>query len=68
MTFYSGLSPSLVGIFPYAATNYFVYDGLRTTYRRSTGRQNVPTIPTLAFGAVAAAVSSTVTYPLEVSP
>lgn len=67
MTFYSGLSPSLVGIFPYAATNYFVYDGLRTTYRRSTGRQNVPTIPTLAFGAVAAAVSSTVTYPLEVA-
>lgn len=67
VAFYSGLSPSLVGVFPYAATNYFVYDGLRTTYCRSTGQQNVPTIPTLVFGAVAAAASSSVTYPLEVA-
>lgn len=65
--FYSGLSPSLVGVFPYAATNYFVYDGLRTAYCRSTGQQNVPTIPTLLFGAVAACASSAVTYPLEVA-
>lgn len=65
--FYSGLSPSLVGVFPYAATNYFVYDGLRGAYCRSTGQQNVPTLPTLVFGAIAAAASSTVTYPLEVA-
>eukprot|EP00249_Psilotum_nudum_P022564 c28566_g1_i2 orf=1117-2625(+) len=65
--FYSGLSPSLVGVFPYAATNYFVYDGLRTAYCQTTGQQNVPTIPTLYFGAVAAAASSSVTYPLEVA-
>lgn len=65
--FYSGLSPSLVGVFPYAATNYFVYDGLRTAYCRSTGQQNVPTMPTLLFGAVAASASSAVTYPLEVA-
>ncbi|KAI5071137.1 hypothetical protein GOP47_0013388 [Adiantum capillus-veneris] len=67
LAFYSGLSPSLVGVFPYAATNYFVYDGLRTAYRRSTGKNNVPTEATLVFGAVAAAASSAVTYPLEVA-
>lgn len=67
LAFYSGLSPSLVGVFPYAATNYFVYDGLRTAYCRSQQQQNVPTLATLAFGAVAAAASSAVTYPLEVA-
>ncbi|MCO5557028.1 hypothetical protein L7F22_010583 [Adiantum nelumboides] len=67
LAFYSGLSPSLVGVFPYAATNYFVYDGLRTAYRSSTGLKNVPTVATLVFGAVAAAASSAVTYPLEVA-
>ncbi|KAJ7518942.1 hypothetical protein O6H91_20G016400 [Diphasiastrum complanatum] len=64
--FYSGLVPSLVGVFPYSATNYFVYDGLRSTYRRATGNQSIPTVVTLLFGAVAAAASSTVTFPLEV--
>ncbi|KAH7300645.1 hypothetical protein KP509_24G073000 [Ceratopteris richardii] len=67
MAFYSGLTPSVVGVFPYAATNYFVYDGLRTAYCRSTGEKNVPTVPTLLFGAIAGAVSSAVTYPLEVA-
>ncbi|KAJ7518944.1 hypothetical protein O6H91_20G016400 [Diphasiastrum complanatum] len=65
--FYSGLVPSLVGVFPYSATNYFVYDGLRSTYRRATGNQSIPTVVTLLFGAVAAAASSTVTFPLEVA-
>ncbi|EFJ37138.1 hypothetical protein SELMODRAFT_23827, partial [Selaginella moellendorffii] len=64
---YAGLTPSILGVFPYAATNYFVYDGLRSAYHRATGKRHVPTGLTLLFGAVAAAASSAVTYPLEVA-
>lgn len=63
---YRGLPISLLGVFPYAATNYFVYDAVRGLYRRATGRDKVPTEVTLVFGALAASVSSAVTFPLEV--
>ena len=65
LAFYSGLTPSLIGVFPYAATSYFVYDALCSTYRRTMKMQSVPMIPTLTFGAISAATSSAVTYPLE---
>ncbi|CAH2061015.1 unnamed protein product [Thlaspi arvense] len=31
---YRGLAPSLIGVVPYAATNYFAYDSLRKAYRK----------------------------------
>lgn len=64
---YRGLLPSLVGVFPYAATNYFVYDSLRLAYRKAMKAENIPTVPTLLFGAIAASVSSSVTFPIEVA-
>eukprot|EP00897_Mesotaenium_endlicherianum_P004378 jgi/Mesen1/3969/ME000210S03204 len=64
---YRGLTPSLLGVFPYAATNYFVYDRLRTMYKRATKRASVPPGANFLCGAIAAAASSGVTFPLEVA-
>lgn len=64
---YSGLRPSVLGVFPYAAANYGVYAGLRSAYKRVTKKDYVPTVPTLLFGAAAASCSSALTFPLEVS-
>ncbi|CAI5930634.1 unnamed protein product [Closterium sp. NIES-64] len=66
LSLYRGIVPSLLGVVPYAATNYFVYDALRTAYRKATGREQVPNEATLLFGAAAASASSAVTFPLEV--
>lgn len=63
---YSGLRPSVLGVFPYAAANYGVYAGLRSAYKRVTKKDYVPTVPTLLFGAAAASASSALTFPLEV--
>ncbi|GAQ78624.1 mitochondrial substrate carrier family protein [Klebsormidium nitens] len=64
---YSGLRPSVLGVFPYAAANYGVYAGLRSAYKRVTKKDYVPTVPTLLFGAAAASCSSALTFPLEVA-
>ncbi|GJP71398.1 hypothetical protein CLOP_g2233 [Closterium sp. NIES-67] len=66
LSLYRGIVPSLLGVVPYAASNYFVYDALRTAYRKATGRDQVPNEVTLLFGAAAASASSAVTFPLEV--
>lgn len=31
---YRGLGPSLIGVIPYAVTNYFAFDSLKKAYRK----------------------------------
>lgn len=64
---YRGLAPSLIGVIPYAATNYFAYDTLRKAYRRISKQEKIGNIETLLIGSLAGAVSSTATFPLEVA-
>ncbi|CAN4115511.1 unnamed protein product [Withania somnifera] len=63
---YRGLTPSLIGVIPYAATNYFAYDTLRKAYRKIF-KEKIGNIETLLIGAAAGAISSTATFPLEVA-
>ena len=63
---YRGLAPSLIGVIPYAATNYFAYDTLRKAYRK-VFMEKIGNIETLLIGSLAGAISSTATYPLEVA-
>ncbi|KAK3409945.1 hypothetical protein EUGRSUZ_J02015 [Eucalyptus grandis] len=51
---YRGLAPSLIGVIPYAATNYFAYDTSRKAYRKF-------------FNIGTGAISSSATFPLEVA-
>lgn len=67
--FFSGLSPTLVGIVPYAGINFFVYEGLKGAYLRRHNKAENDSIPTmfrLAFGASAGLAAQTVTHPLDV--
>ncbi|KAL6954233.1 hypothetical protein U1Q18_045343 [Sarracenia purpurea var. burkii] len=64
---YRGLTPSLIGVVPYAATNYFAYDTLRKAYKKIFDREEIGNIATLLMGSTAGAISSTATFPMEVA-
>ncbi|XP_059658127.1 adenine nucleotide transporter BT1, chloroplastic/mitochondrial-like [Cornus florida] len=64
---YRGLTPSLIGVVPYAATNYFAYDTLRKAYRKIFKQEKIGNIETLLIGSAAGAISSSATFPLEVA-
>ncbi|KAI6680164.1 hypothetical protein NL676_034045 [Syzygium grande] len=64
---YRGLAPSLIGVIPYAATNYFAYDTLRKAYRKFFKQEQIGNIETLLIGSLAGAISSSATFPLEVA-
>ncbi|KAF9613206.1 hypothetical protein IFM89_006307 [Coptis chinensis] len=64
---YRGLTPSLIGVVPYAATNYFAYDMLQKAYRKVFKKEEINNLATLLIGSTAGAISSTATFPLEVA-
>lgn len=64
---YRGLTPSLIGVVPYAAANYFAYDTLRKAYKKVFSQEEIGNIATLVIGSAAGAISSTATFPLEVA-
>uniref|UniRef100_A0A0D9ZUS4 ADP,ATP carrier protein n=1 Tax=Oryza glumipatula TaxID=40148 RepID=A0A0D9ZUS4_9ORYZ len=64
---YRGLTPSLIGVVPYAATNYFAYDTLKKAYKKMFKTNEIGNVPTLLIGSAAGAISSTATFPLEVA-
>lgn len=64
---YKGLTPSLIGVVPYAASNYFAYDTLRKAYKKAFKKEEIGNIMTLLIGSAAGAISSSATYPLEVA-
>ncbi|KAK1298304.1 hypothetical protein QJS10_CPB14g01041 [Acorus calamus] len=64
---YRGLTPSLIGVIPYAATNYFTYDMLQKLYRKAFKKKDIDNVATLLIGSAAGAISSSATFPLEVA-
>ncbi|KAK1259768.1 hypothetical protein QJS04_geneDACA020068 [Acorus gramineus] len=64
---YRGLTPSLIGVVPYAATNYFTYDMLQKLYRKTFKKKDIGNVATLLIGSAAGAISSSATFPLEVA-
>lgn len=64
---YRGLTPSIIGVIPYAATNYFAYDTLRKAYKKAFKEEEIGSVTTLLIGSAAGAISSTATFPLEVA-
>ncbi|KAF8023314.1 hypothetical protein BT93_F0729 [Corymbia citriodora subsp. variegata] len=63
---YRGLGPSIIGVIPYAATNYFAYDTMRKAYRKVFKQEKIGNTETLLIGSAAGAISSSATFPLEV--
>ncbi|RZR92968.1 hypothetical protein BHM03_00021360 [Ensete ventricosum] len=64
---YRGLTPSLIVVMPYAATNYFAYDTLKKLYRKTFKTEEISNAAILLVGSAAGAISSTTTFPLEVA-
>ncbi|KAJ6848542.1 adenine nucleotide transporter BT1, chloroplastic/mitochondrial-like [Iris pallida] len=64
---YRGLTPSLIGVIPYAATNYYAYDTLKKAYKKAFKTEEIGNIATLMIGSAAGAISSSATFPLEVA-
>ncbi|KAF3453680.1 hypothetical protein FNV43_RR04121 [Rhamnella rubrinervis] len=64
---YRGLTPSLIGVIPYAATSYFAYDTLRKAYKKAFNQEEIGNVSTLLMGSAAAAISSGATFPLEMA-
>ncbi|KAI5674807.1 hypothetical protein M9H77_15171 [Catharanthus roseus] len=64
---YRGLTANLIGVIPYAATNYFVYDTLQKVCRKILKKEKISDIETLLIGSVAGAISCSATFPLEVA-
>jgi solute carrier family 25 phosphate transporter 23/24/25/41 len=64
--FYVGLTPSLLGIFPYAAIDLTIYDFLRTYYIKNYDALPTP-IFSLVCGAIASSVGQFVAYPLDLT-
>jgi solute carrier family 25 phosphate transporter 23/24/25/41 len=64
---YRGLCPSLIGVMPYAAMNYFAYDSMRKMYKTATKKQEIGHLQTMLMGSIAGVLSSTATFPLEVA-
>ncbi|KAG6553581.1 hypothetical protein Mapa_004495 [Marchantia paleacea] len=64
---YRGLGPSVVGVIPYAGTNYFAYDYLRTLYKKLCQTEHIGNLQTLLIGSAAGAIASSATFPLEVA-
>ncbi|KNC48017.1 graves disease carrier protein [Thecamonas trahens ATCC 50062] len=63
---YKGLSPTLVGIVPYAGLSFFTFDTLKEKARELLpAGQPLPVVASLACGAIAGLVSQTVTYPID---
>lgn len=63
MALYKGLVPTLLGIAPYAALNFALYDLAKTHFYEGGRPQGV--LSNLGLGAVTGTVAATVCYPLD---
>jgi len=71
LALYRGLTPTLLGVIPYAGTSFFTYETLKGyAVRRKGGDSKHPLLPSplerLASGAVAGLLGQTASYPLDI--
>ena len=71
MALYRGLTPTLLGVIPYAGTSFFTYETLKSwAVERKGGDALHPMLPSplerLAAGAVAGLLGQTASYPLDI--
>ena len=57
----------MIGVVPYAATNYFAYETLQKLYRKLSKEQQIGNLATLFIGTAAGSIPSSATFPQEVA-
>lgn len=60
-----GITPTLIGVIPYAGTSFFTYETLKHEYQTQYSTQPPP-LYRLAFGAFAGLLGQNVSYPLDI--
>ena len=68
LKFYRGFTVTIAGMIPYAGTSFLVWGFLRARFlppKEVSRKQRTP-VADLAFGAIAGAISQTVSYPFEI--
>jgi solute carrier family 25 protein 42 len=60
-----GVTPTLLGVIPYAGTSFFTYETLKQHYQ-VTFSTSPPPLPRLAFGAFAGLLGQNMSYPLDI--
>ncbi|XP_028790530.1 probable mitochondrial adenine nucleotide transporter BTL1 [Neltuma alba] len=65
--FYSGISPTLIGMLPYSTCYYFMYDTMKQSYCQSKNKKSLNRPEMLLIGALAGFTASTISFPLEVA-
>ncbi|TRY97331.1 hypothetical protein DNTS_020615 [Danionella cerebrum] len=64
LTFYRGLSPTLVAVFPYAGLQFFFYNVLKKFLEQQEARVT-GSVTSLVSGSCAGVISKTLTYPFD---
>ncbi|KAG0626772.1 hypothetical protein M758_2G150500 [Ceratodon purpureus] len=62
-----GITPALIKMVPNAAASFYTYETLKDQYLQEKGKKELDNWGSLTIGAAAAAVGTTLTYPLEVA-
>lgn len=63
--FYKGWTPTVLSLGPFIATNFAIFDYLRSTYIPGGDKENASTLLVLGLGAVAGISAQSVCYPLD---
>ncbi|XP_076883971.1 putative mitochondrial adenine nucleotide transporter BTL1 [Bidens hawaiensis] len=66
-SFYSGLSPTLMGMLPYSTCFYFTYDTMKKSYCMAHKKKALSRLEMLLIGALSGLTASTLSFPLEVA-
>ncbi|XP_078054743.1 mitochondrial coenzyme A transporter SLC25A42 [Mustelus asterias] len=65
-TLYSGFSPTILGVIPYAGLSFFTYETCKKLHAEYTERLNPYPHERLFFGACAGLIGQSASYPLDV--
>ncbi|XP_071520646.1 mitochondrial coenzyme A transporter SLC25A42 [Panulirus ornatus] len=66
LTLYRGLTPTLLGVIPYAGTSFGIYETLKKNHKAYSDRDKPNPFERMMFGAVAGLVGQSSSYPLDI--
>ncbi|MCL4126102.1 UNVERIFIED_CONTAM: hypothetical protein GTU68_048401 [Idotea baltica] len=66
LTLYRGLTPTIIGVIPYAGTSFGIYETLKHYHKETTKLEAPNPLERMLFGAVAGLFGQTFSYPLDI--
>ncbi|KAB7507636.1 Mitochondrial coenzyme A transporter [Armadillidium nasatum] len=66
MTLYRGLTPTILGVIPYAGTSFGTYETLKFYHKENTKRETPNPLERMMFGAIAGLLGQSSSYPLDI--